>query len=135
MRCLTRRSGKFIGICDALGLSAFLEPIPKEVLSAVDAGARIIGVNNRDLKNIPGGYTELYQTKAAGPDNIIFIGERHSDPPKTYQCLKIGVDAVLIGETLMRSRDKKGMLQKLRGRRKQITSRRLIKMVRSRYAD
>ena len=108
---------KFIGICDALGLSALVEAhTEKEVLSAVDAGARIIGVNNRDLKTFRVDIRNCIKLRPLVPDNIIFVAESGIQTPEDISMLEnAGVDAVLIGETLMRSRDKKGMLQKLRG--------------------
>lgn len=107
----------YIHICDRLGLSALVEAHDeKEVRSAVCAGARVIGVNNRNLKDFSVDTENSKRLRRLIPDNILFVSESGvcsaSDVAKLRDS---GADAVLIGEALMRAADKKARLQELRG--------------------
>jgi indole-3-glycerol phosphate synthase len=113
----TKTLGDYIAIADTLGLSVLVEAHAEdEIRSALDAGARIIGINNRDLKTfrvdlavtgrlcklVPRGILTVSESGIRGPDDIrTLTGEQQ-------------IDAVLIGETLMRAADKKGYLRELR---------------------
>lgn len=107
----------YIEICDALGLSALVEAHDeKEVQSALDAGARIIGVNNRDLKTFAVDINNAVRLRTLVPDEITFVAESGIKTAEDIAVLRdAGVDAVLVGETLMRSSDKKAALDALRG--------------------
>lgn len=106
---------EWIKICDTLGLSALVEAhTEEEVQSAVDAGARIIGVNNRNLKDFTVDITTCTRLRSLVPKDILFVGESGIKTSEDIQNLrKAGVDGVLIGETLMRSDNKKQALAEL----------------------
>ena len=108
---------KYIEICDKLGLSALVEAHDKEEINAaIAAGARIIGINNRNLKDFTVDIHTSERLKQYVPDSIIFITESGIKTHEDIEFLQtLGVDAVLIGETFMRADDKKAMLHKLRG--------------------
>ncbi len=108
---------RYIGICDALGLSALVEAHDEgEISMALGAGARIIGVNNRNLKNFTVDVENSRRLREMVPQDIIFVAESGIKSPSDVRALRsAGVDAVLIGEALMRAPDKKAMLDFLRG--------------------
>ena len=107
----------YIKICDELGISALVEAHDEEEIKmAVDAGARVIGVNNRNLKDFSVDTSNSKRLRQMIPENIIFVSESGistGDDVKALQDAK--VNAVLIGETLMRADDKKMKLSELRG--------------------
>ena len=105
----------YISICDDLGLSALVEAHDEdEANMAVRSGARVIGVNNRDLKTFTVDPTNCLRLRKIIPDNVLFVGE---SGVKTAQDIKTlydnKVDAVLIGESFMRSSDKVAFLKEL----------------------
>lgn len=104
-------------IADALGLSALVEAHDEEeVKRAMKAGADIIGVNNRDLKTFSVDISNSIRLRTLVPESILFVSESGIKTPEDMARLKEnGTNAVLIGETLMRSSDKKGMLMELSG--------------------
>ena len=104
-------------IADSLGLSALVEAHDEtEVARALACGARIIGVNNRDLRNFQVDITNSVRLRKLVPEEIVFVSESGMKTPEDIAVLrKNGTDAVLIGETLMRSPDKREALEKLRG--------------------
>ena len=110
---------EFIKEADKFGLSSLVEVHNEEELrTAVEAGARIIGVNNRDLKTFEVDTQNSIRLRKLTPDEIIFVSESGIRTAEDVEVLrKNGVDAVLIGEALMRSSDKKAALDTLRGRR------------------
>lgn len=106
---------EYIKICDTLGISALVEAHDeKEVKSAIEAGARIIGVNNRNLKDFTVDVNNSTRYRSMIPQGILFVSESgiktHSD---IEILLKNGTNAVLIGETFMRAENKKQMLEEL----------------------
>ncbi len=107
----------YIHICDTLGLSALVEAHDeREISSAINAGARIIGVNNRNLKNFTVDIENSGRLRSLVPKNILFVAESGIRTREDVKALEAAhVDALLIGETLMRSADKKAMLDELRG--------------------
>lgn len=108
---------KYIEICDQLGLSALVEAHDEEeIASAIKAGARIIGVNNRNLKNFSVDVNNSGRLRSLVPENILFVAESGIKSRADVEALEQAhVDAVLIGETLMRAADKKAMLNELKG--------------------
>ncbi|MDD6502762.1 MAG: indole-3-glycerol phosphate synthase TrpC [Oscillospiraceae bacterium] len=106
-----------IALCDALGLSALVEAHDEaEIDTALSAGARIIGVNNRNLKDFSVDTGNSRRLRERGPENILFVSESGVKGPADVRALEAaGADAVLIGEALMRAPDKKQMLEQLRG--------------------
>lgn len=108
---------EYIGICDELGLSALVETHDEEeVAMAVRAGARIIGVNNRNLKDFTVDTGNSARLKSLVGDDVIFVSESGvKDGNDVAKLREVGVDAVLVGEALMRAPDKKAKLKELRG--------------------
>ena len=108
---------QYIGICDGLGLSALVESHNEaEVGSAIAAGARIIGVNNRNLKDFSVDKENSRRLRRMIPANILFVSESGVKTAGDVQALReIGADAVLIGETLMKAENKLEKLNELRG--------------------
>lgn len=106
---------KYISICDELGLSTLVEAHTKEeVIVAIEAGARIIGVNNRNLATFEVDIHNCTTLRKLIPEDIIFVAESGIKTAEDMKELKEArVDAVLIGETLMRSENKKEMLNHL----------------------
>lgn len=107
----------YIGICDELGISALVEAHDEEeVKMAVRAGARIIGVNNRNLKDFSIDTGNSRKLRELIPENVIFVSESGVKDGNDIKALReIGADAVLVGEALMRASDKKEKLNELRG--------------------
>ena len=97
---------EYIGICDVLGLSALVETHDAdEVKMALESGARLIGVNTGNSMRL----------KEFVGDDIIFVSESGvKDASDVAALKKAGVDAVLVGEALMRAEDKKAMLESFR---------------------
>lgn len=112
---------RFIAICDELGLSALVEAHTKEeVLFAIKAGARVIGVNNRNLKTFEVDIRNCINLRELVPEDIIYVAESGIQTREDISLIeKAGVDAVLIGEALMKSTDKKAMLSYLKGGKKE----------------
>ncbi|MBQ1601327.1 MAG: indole-3-glycerol phosphate synthase TrpC [Ruminococcus sp.] len=107
----------YIKICDTLGLSALVEAHDEaEVKTALRCGARIIGVNNRNLKDFSVDTDNSRRLRRLIPKDVVFVSESGVKTPEDVQLLReVGADAVLIGETLMRAADKKQKLNELRG--------------------
>ena len=107
----------FLAVCDALGLSALVEAHDEnEVRMALDAGARIIGVNNRNLKDFTVDTDNSQRLRQLVPSDVLFVSESGVKDRTDVQRLQdLGADAVLIGETLMRAPDKKARLLELKG--------------------
>ena len=108
---------EYLKAADAQGLSCLVEAHDgKEIDMALKAGARIIGVNNRDLKTFEVDTGNSVRLRKLVPKNIIFVSESGIRSAEDVEHLrKNNVDAVLVGETLMRSQDKTAALAVLRG--------------------
>lgn len=108
---------EYIGVCDELGLSALVEAHDEaELRTAVAAGARIIGVNNRNLKDFSVDTGNSRRLRELAPANVSFVSESGVQSAEDIRLLReAGVNAVLIGETLMRAADKKAKLAELKG--------------------
>lgn len=108
---------EYIGICDGLGLSALVEAHDgEEVEIALRAGARMIGVNNRNLKDFSVDTENSRRLRQMIPPEVLFVSESGVGSAEDVSRLRgIGADAVLIGETLMRAADKKAKLRELKG--------------------
>ena len=106
-----------LAICDGLGLSALVEAHDDaEVDRALKAGARILGVNNRNLKDFTVDTANSRRLRSRIPKNVLFVSESGVRTAEDVaQLAAIGADAVLIGETLMRAPDKTAKLQELKG--------------------
>ncbi len=107
---------EYIGVADSLGLSSLVEAHDeREIAAAVGAGARVIGVNNRNLKDFTVDTGNSGKLRSLVPDDIVFVSESGvSDAGDVKRLFDAHVDAVLIGEALMRSRDRKAKLAELR---------------------
>ena len=107
---------EYINIAHSFGLSALVETHTEaEVDMALSAGARIIGVNNRNLKTFEVDITLSEQLRKAVPKEVVFVSEsgiRCADDVKMLR--QNSVDAVLVGETLMRSFDIRAALNELK---------------------
>lgn len=108
----------FHQLAEELGLSALVEAhTEEEILRALRCGARIIGVNNRNLKNFHVDMENSLSLRCLVPPEVLFVSESgvrtSEDTKKLY---KNGTDAVLIGEALMRAENKKAFLEALRCR-------------------
>ncbi|MCR5273317.1 MAG: indole-3-glycerol phosphate synthase TrpC [Lachnospiraceae bacterium] len=108
---------EYLNICDTIGLTALVEAHDEnEVAMAAGAGARVIGVNNRNLKDFTVDIKNSMRLKKYAPKECIFVAESGIKTHEDIAELVAGdVNAVLIGETLMRSDDKKRMLDELKG--------------------
>lgn len=106
---------RFIRVCDSLALSALVEVHNEnEAQRAIAAGARVIGINNRNLHDFSVDIHQTERVRACIPSSILVVSESgiHTahDIAYLYSC---NVNAVLIGEALMRERDKKATLATL----------------------
>ena len=108
---------RYLSICHNYGLSALVEAHDeKEVRTALECGAKIIGVNNRNLKDFSVDTDNSKKLRDLIPDNVIYVSESGIKDAKDVEKLRnIGVDAVLVGETLMRAKNKKDKLEELKG--------------------
>lgn len=108
---------EYMDICDELGLSALVEAHDEaEIQKALNAGARIIGVNNRNLKDFSVDTENSRRLREQIPKDVLFVSESGVNSAADVEKLReIGADAVLIGETLMRAEDKRAKLAELRG--------------------
>ena len=108
---------EYIRLSQNLGMDALVEAHDEaEVKKAVNAGANIIGINNRDLRSFRVDMENSVKLRSLVPENIIFVSEsgiRSNDDIRKLR--HNNVDAVLIGEILMRSSDKKAALKELSG--------------------
>ena len=107
---------KYLDLAHDLGLSAIVETHDaNEIRTAIDAGAEIICVNNRNLADFTVDIENSINLRRLVSDDIIFISESGIKTAEDVRKLKENnVDAVLIGETLMRSDDKKAMIEELK---------------------
>ena len=108
---------QYIEIADSLGLSCLVEAHDaNEVEKALKAKARIIGVNNRDLKTFTVDINNSICLRSLVPKEILFVSESGISSSQDIQELVSNqVNGVLIGETLMKATNKKEMLDNLRG--------------------
>lgn len=107
---------RYLDLAHELGLSAIVETHDaNEIRTAIDAGAEIIGVNNRDLADFTVDINNSINLRRLVSEDILFISESGIKTAEDVRKLKENnVDAVLIGETLMRSDDKKAMIVELK---------------------
>lgn len=103
---------EYIAICDELGLSALVEAHDgAEVKMALNAGARIIGVNNRNLKDFSVDINNSASLRELVPEHILFVAESGiKEAADVKAAVDMGASAVLVGEALMRAEDKERKL-------------------------
>ncbi len=104
-------------LAETLGMDALVEAHDEnEVARALKTGAKIVGVNNRDLKTFKVDMNNSIRLRNLAPDNVVFVSESGIKNAGDIAILERNrVGAVLIGETLMRSPDKKTALENLNG--------------------
>lgn len=104
-------------LAETLGMDALVETHDEnEVARALKTGAKIVGVNNRDLKTFKVDMNNSIRLRNLAPDNVVFVSESGIKNAGDIAILERNrVGAVLIGETLMRSPDKKAALENLNG--------------------
>ena len=109
---------EYLGIAAELGLSALVEAHDEqEIEMALSVGAGIIGVNNRNLKDFTVDIQNSVRLRKLVPAEKLFVSESGMKTREDIQRLEeANVNAVLIGETLMRSSDKKALLAGLAGK-------------------
>jgi len=102
-------------LTDRLGMDALVETHSEdEVRRALNSGARLIGVNNRDLDTLTTDVTLAPRLRSLVPPECVFVAESGISPPEQISRLAdAGVDAVLIGESLLRSTDPGARLREL----------------------
>ena len=112
----TETIARYLEICEDLGLCALVEtPAGAEIASAVSAGARMIGVNNRNLKDFSVDFENAERLRDRIPADCLYVAESGVKSPEDVKILsRIGADAVLMGEVLMRAGDKGAMLSAMR---------------------
>lgn len=108
----------FLSLAHSLGLSALVEARDAdEIRAAVAAGAKIIGVNNRDLRDFSVDFGNSLRLRAMLPDDCLFVAESGVSGRADIELLEAhDVDAALVGEFLMRSPDIRAALSTLKGR-------------------
>lgn len=107
---------EYLSLTKELGLSALVEAHDEnETHIAAELGARIIGVNNRNLADFTVNTDNALSLRASVSPDIIFVAESGvSKPEEVAKLQKSGVNAVLIGEALMRADDKTAKLKELK---------------------
>ena len=111
-----KQISEYLEICGKLKLSALVEAHDEnEIKTALDCGAKIIGVNNRNLKDFSVDTGNSRKLRKLIPDDVLFVSESGVKTTEDVKIIKdIGADAVLIGEALMKAPDKKAMLEEFR---------------------
>lgn len=107
----------YMQVAKSLGMDALVEAHDSdEVIRAIAAGAEIIGVNNRDLRTFKVDMGNSIALRSLAPADTVFVSESGIRTSDDIDRLRDNdVDAVLIGETLMRREDKKAALEELNG--------------------
>ena len=110
---------RYLWIAHELGMDALVEAHDEqEIERALKAGAVIIGVNNRNLRDFTVDINNAVRLRSRVPGNILFVAESGIRTRKDIEVLEQGkISGVLIGEALMRSVNKKEMLDELKGKR------------------
>lgn len=107
---------QYLRICAELGLAVLVEAHDEaEIASAVSAGARMIGVNNRNLKDFTVDLTNAARLRSCIPPQCLYVSESGVRTPQDAAVMRaVGADAILVGEALMRASDKAAALAALR---------------------
>ncbi len=112
----TATIARYLELCEQLNLTALVEAHDEaEIASAVSAGAKVIGVNNRNLKDFSVDFSNAARLRDLIPPECLYVAESGVKSAADVAALqKIGADAVLMGEVLMRSRNKGKLLAEMR---------------------
>lgn len=107
---------RYLALAQDLGLAALVETHDEgEIRTAVAAGARIVGVNNRDLRDFSVDFSNAQRLRALVPAGRVYVAESGVSTPQDVSALRrAGADAVLVGEALMRAADKAAALAAFR---------------------
>mgnify|MGYP002623804587 CR=1 FL=1 len=107
---------EYISLCDVLGMSALVEAHDEyEIRMALNAGARVIGVNNRNLKDFTVDTSNSAKLRTLIPNNVLFVSESGIKTAQDVRAVRdFGADAVLVGETMMRAGNKTAVLSELK---------------------
>lgn len=107
---------RYLGICEDLGLAALVETHDaEEIGSAVSAGAKMIGVNNRNLKDFSVDFSNASRLRDLIPSDRLYVAESGvSKASDIAELVLAGADAVLVGEAMMRAENKKEFLTAMR---------------------
>lgn len=107
----------YVALAGELGLTALVEAYSEdEIPRAIAAGARVVGVNNRDLRTFSVDFDNSIRLRQmVGPERVYVSESGVQSRADVARLEEAGVDAVLIGETLMRATDRRAMLDELRG--------------------
>lgn len=108
----------YIQVCDSLGISAFIETCcEKDIKRSLNAGARIIVVDNRDLRDFSIDPERCLRLRDSVPSDVIYVAEGGIATPEQIKRLRAAdVDAVIIGEALMRAANRTEKLNELRAK-------------------
>ncbi len=108
----TETLARDLEICDGLGLAALVEAHDEgEIQSALSAGARMIGVNNRNLKDFSVDLENAVRLRDLIPPQCLYVSESGVRTAEdAWAMRKAGADAVLVGEALMREKDRAGLI-------------------------
>ena len=106
---------EFLGLADELGLSCLTEAHDSdEVERAVRAGARVVGVNNRNLHDFTIDRATSGNLRTLVPHDRLFVAESGiRSVEDAVAAARLGADAVLIGESLMTAPDRRGFLRQM----------------------
>lgn len=107
----------FRSLVESLGMCAVVEVHDEsEARRALRAGASVIGINNRDLRTLAVDRSTALRVRSGLPDECIVIAESgYANAEHLVECAQAGIDAVLIGESLMRAEDPAAAVAALRG--------------------
>ncbi|HJD15543.1 MAG TPA: indole-3-glycerol phosphate synthase TrpC [Candidatus Enterococcus stercoripullorum] len=113
----TQTLKQYLNLATSLGLSCLVEAHDEvEIKQAIEVGAKIIGVNNRNLRNFQVNVENTLNLRQAIPKEILMVAESGIQNRSDIALLeKAPIDAVLIGETLMKASDRQAKMAELRG--------------------
>lgn len=113
----TQTLKQYLDLATSLGLSCLVEAHDEdEIKQAIAVGAKIIGVNNRNLRNFQVNVENTLNLRQAIPKEILMVAESGIQNRSDIALLeKAQIDAVLIGETLMKASDRQAKMAELRG--------------------
>ena len=113
----TQTLKQYLDLATSLGLSCLVEAHDEvEIKQAIEVGAKIIGVNNRNLRNFQVNVENTLNLRRAIPKEILMVAESGIQSRSDIALLeKAQIDAVLIGETLMKASDRQAKMAELRG--------------------
>lgn len=110
---------QYLAVCAELGMAALVEAHrAAEITKALRAGARMIGINNRDLRTFRTDINNTIKLAGMVPDQVLLVSEsgiRTRDDVRKLEAA--GADAILVGETVVRAPDPAAMIRRLKGLR------------------